>query len=484
MKSSYAKDVFFSFVLQIFENGRSLLLIPVIAKTLGASGYGIWVQMKIVVAFFCPFLLLGMGGGVSRFMPGSSKKEISSGIYSSVVFGFLMGAVLATTVVFMGRTLQQYISVVTDSGFFLKGLALLCIAEPLNSLYIEYFRAFKRIRGLLALSILDTIFEFAPVFWFAYNGFGIGIVIFSFACGRLVMVALKSLFIFREVGAKDFDVKIVKRYIKFGLYIAMAESFFFIANYVDRFIIGFFYSAKEVGIYSLAYSIGYTAILISSPLDRILVPTITEHWNGGSAEGAKKHFDSILRHTLMLAIPAIVFLSAAGKQIVTTLSTPEFFRSVYIIPVMLLTLLIFEVGVFYQRMVTLIRPSNVIMKVYGLIAVISVLLNFILVPLFSITGSAVSLLVTYSVFFAVFYKIAMKDNTILSFNWFLSLKCAIATVPGFLLILLTNKIIYSIPLAVCMYLASVVFLGLIDEKEWAFVKGLGCLSKLKQGPID
>ena len=255
MKLSYAKDVIFSFALQIFENGRSLLLIPVIAKTMGASGYGMWIQVKIGIAFFCPFLLLGMGGGITRFMPGSSKKEISNGMRSSVMSGLLTGAALAISVILLQRLLQQYVSVIPDSGFFIKGLALLCIAEPLNSLYIEYFRAFRRMRALLTLSLLDTIFEFAPVFWFAYNGFGIGMVIFSFACGRFVMALFKSLFVFREVGVGSFDMEILKRYIKFGLPIAWAYSFFYIANYVDRYLIGFFYSTKEVVIYSLAYSI-------------------------------------------------------------------------------------------------------------------------------------------------------------------------------------------------------------------------------------
>src|SRR3989338_811188 len=477
MKLSYAKDVIFSFALQIFENGRSLLLIPVIAKTMGASGYGMWIQVKIGIAFFCPFLLLGMGGGITRFMPGSSKKEISNGMRSSVMSGLLTGAALAISVILLQRLLQQYVSVIPDSGFFIKGLALLCIAEPLNSLYIEYFRAFRRMRSLLTLSVLDAIFEFAPVFWFAYNGFGIGMVIFSFACGRLIMAAFKSFFVFRQVGAGSFDMEILKRYIKFGFPIAWAYSFFYVANYADRYLIGFFYSTKEVGIYSLAYSIGYAAILISSPLDRILVPTITEHWNKGSTADASSHFNSILRHALMLVIPVIVFLSVAGEEIVRMLSTQEFFSSVYIIPVMLVTFLIFEVGVFYQRMVMLTHPSNVIMKVYGLIAVISVVLNIVLIPAFSIAGAAVSLLVTYGVFCAMFYNIAKKDNIALGFNWPLFLKCAIATIPGLLLILLTKKIIYSIPLAACMYLASIVFLGLIEEREWAFIKRLRYLPK-------
>jgi len=473
MKQAYAKDVFLSFFLQIFENGRSFLLIPVIAKTLGASGYGIWVQVKIGIAFLCPFLLLGIGGGISRFLPGSSKNETRDGVFSSILVSLTTGTGLACLILLLEGAIRKYIGFLPNSGLFIKGLALFCIAEPLNSLYVEYFRAFRKMKTLLVFSVFDTIFEFTPVFWFAYNGFGIGMVIFSFICGRLIMAGVKSLFIFREIGIGNFQMPTIVNYIKFGFPLIWANIFFFISNYIDRYLLGFFHSAKEVGIYSLAYSIGYTVVLMSAPWDKVLIPTITKHWNKGDMTEVSNYFNHTLRYVLILSIPMIVYLTAMGKEIVKILSTSEFNSAIYIIPVMLVTFIIFEVGIFYQRIVMLARDSNIIMKVFGISAIISLVLNVILIPRFSIVGAAVSLLFTYSALFTIFYKLAKKSNNDVAFNWLLFFQCSLATIPGCIIFSLNKKLLFfNIPAAIFLYFAILWMLDVIGKREINFLKRL------------
>ena len=82
-----------------------------------------------------------------------------------------------------------------------------------------------------------------------------------------------------DIGISSFKPDKVIRYIKFGFPLIWATTFFYISNYIDRYLIGFFQSIKEVGIYSLAYSVGYVIVLMSAPWDRVMAPTITEHWN-------------------------------------------------------------------------------------------------------------------------------------------------------------------------------------------------------------
>lgn len=474
MKHSYAKDVLLSFALQIFENGRSFLLIPVIAKTIGASGYGIWVQVKIGIAFLCPFLLLGSGSGISRFLPGSSRKEIQDGMYSSFAVAIITGTGFALLIFLSEGIIEKYIESIPNSGLFIKGLALLCIAEPLNNLSLEYYRVFRKMKTLLSLSIFDTIFEFAPVFYFAYYGFGISVVIFSFACGRLFMAVVKVLSLFWEVGFGSLKIDTIVNFIKFGFPLIWANIFFYISNYLDRYLIGYFHSAKEVGIYSLAYTVGYTVVLISAPWDRVLIPTITEHWNRGNVTEASNYFKDTLRYVLIIAIPLTVFLSAVGREIVEILSTPEFLNAIYIIPVMLIAFFMFEIGIFYHRLVMLTHNSITITKVFGIVAVISMVLNLILIPQFSISGAAVSLSVTYGILFLIFYKFAtVKINTI-TFDWLLVIKCLAATIPGSLILLLNkgeiHNLFLNIAIAISLYFAILWILDIIGKREWTFMR--------------
>ncbi|MBL7197997.1 MAG: polysaccharide biosynthesis protein [Candidatus Omnitrophica bacterium] len=473
MKQIYAKDVLSSFALQIFENGRSFLLIPVIAKTLGASGYGIWIQVKIGIAFLCPFLLLGMGGGISRFLPGSSKNEISNGMFSSILSALTTGTTLALLVLLLGKILQNYIGPIPGSKLFIKGLALLCIAEPINNLCLEYFRAFRKMKNLFGISVLDTIFEFFPVFWLVYNGFGISAIIFFFACGRLIMAGIKTLIVLRKVGFGSFRMHILLRFIKFGFPLIWTSILFYISNYLDRYLIGYFHSVKEVGIYSLAYSIGYIVVLVSAPWDRVLVPTITAHWNEGNKTEVGNYFNNSLRYILITVIPLIAFLSIIGKDIIRIISTTEFFSAAPIIPLMLVTFLVFETGIFYQRIVMLIYNSLVIMKAFMVATVISIVLNLILIPRFSTVGAAVSLFITYGTLSIIFYRLANKGDNIFPFNWVLFLKCLLAVIPSCIPLFLNKTILFlNITMAISLYFILLWILKIIGKREIDFLKRL------------
>ncbi|MBL7197581.1 MAG: oligosaccharide flippase family protein [Candidatus Omnitrophica bacterium] len=483
MKLSYAKDVFLSFTLQIFENGRSFLLIPVITKTLGASGYGIWVQVKIGIAFLCPFLLLGTGGGILRFLPGSSKSEVKDGMFSSVAVALITGMGFAMAIIVLEGLLKKYIGLIPNSGLFIKGIALLCVAEPLNSLLAEYYRSIRKMRTLLAFSFFDTVFEFGPVFWFAYNGFGVGIIIFSFACGRSIMAAVKSLSIFLAIGIGRFKIDTVIKYIKFGFPLIWATFFFYILNYIDRYLIGYFHSAKEVGIYSLAYTIGYAVVLMSAPWAVVLIPTITANWNEGKFNEVKEYFEKTIYYMVITIIPLIIFITILAKRIIMLLSTSEFLGGKFIIPIMLISFFFFQGGIYYSNIVKLAYKSSpiLILKVFFILAAISVSLNMVIIPKFSIFGAAITMIVVYFSMFIMFFRMVQK-KMVIKIGLSVLIKSIIATIPGSILLLFFNNtgmliLTSNVLAALSLYAITLWMTGVIGMKEFTFITTIFSLKK-------
>ena len=478
MKITYAKNVFLSFALQIFENGKSFLLIPVITKTLGASGYGIWVQVKIGIAFLCPFLLLGTGGGILRFLPGSSKSEVKDGMFSSVAVALITGIGLAMSIIALEGLLKKYIGLIPNSGLFIKGVALLCVAEPLNSLLAEYFRSIRKMRTLLVFSVFDAVFEFGPVFWFAYNGFGIGIIIFSFACGRFIMAAVKSLSIFLAIGIGRFKIDTVIKYIKFGFPLIWATFFFYILNYIDRYLIGYFHSAKEVGVYSLAYTIGYAVVLMSAPWAVVLIPTITANWNEGKFNEVKEYFEKTIYYMLITIIPFIIFITILAKRIIMFLSTSEFLGGRFIIPIMLISFFFFQGGVYYSNIVKLAYKSSpiLILKIFFILAAISVALNMVIIPKFSIFGASTTMIFVYFLMFIIFFKLAQKKMDV-KIEFSILIKSIIATLPGCAVLLFFNNrgmlaLAINILMAIFLYLIILCITRAIGRKEYLFITAI------------
>ena len=82
----FTKDVGIAGIAQILIRLRGLILIPVIAKTLGASEYGVWAILMVTVDLIAPLALLGLNVAIIRFLAGEKDKEkIQEGFYSICV---------------------------------------------------------------------------------------------------------------------------------------------------------------------------------------------------------------------------------------------------------------------------------------------------------------------------------------------------------------------------------------------------------------
>jgi O-antigen/teichoic acid export membrane protein len=50
-------------------------LIPILTKTLGASGYGIWAQIIVTISLITPIVMLGLPSAMVRFLAVMVKYE-------------------------------------------------------------------------------------------------------------------------------------------------------------------------------------------------------------------------------------------------------------------------------------------------------------------------------------------------------------------------------------------------------------------------
>ena len=79
---------------------RGLITLPILTKTLGASGYGILAQIIVTIALLMPFLQLGLGASLVRFLPSKNKKEMAEGIFTALSAILLSGIIISLLLFF------------------------------------------------------------------------------------------------------------------------------------------------------------------------------------------------------------------------------------------------------------------------------------------------------------------------------------------------------------------------------------------------
>ena len=79
----FAGRVFLVGITKAITSFRGLLLIPILTKSLGAEGYGIWTQIQVTISLLAPPCALGLGYAIVRFLATENDREkVSTGIIS------------------------------------------------------------------------------------------------------------------------------------------------------------------------------------------------------------------------------------------------------------------------------------------------------------------------------------------------------------------------------------------------------------------
>ena len=72
-------------IARFINFARSLILLPILTKVLGAGDYGAWSVILVTISLLLPFVMLGLPYGRGRFLPAEKdKRKASKGIFTTL----------------------------------------------------------------------------------------------------------------------------------------------------------------------------------------------------------------------------------------------------------------------------------------------------------------------------------------------------------------------------------------------------------------
>ena len=93
--SIFAKRIGLVGVAQTAISLKGLIILPILAKTIGASGYGSWELILVTVSIFQPFILIGLDNSILRFFSSKEKEEIVKGVFTAFFVILVTGTALS-----------------------------------------------------------------------------------------------------------------------------------------------------------------------------------------------------------------------------------------------------------------------------------------------------------------------------------------------------------------------------------------------------
>jgi O-antigen/teichoic acid export membrane protein len=392
IRQTVAKNTFWLTAGNLTGRLIKAALIIYVARVLGAAGYGVFSYAVSLAGFFSLFSDIGITGILIR---EGARNPKALPEYLATSFGIKAGLLLITN-----------IAILTIAPFFAGNVpevlplipvaALLITFDSIRELAFAVVRSKEKMQTEAGISIITnvaiTILGIGAIFFFDATpmslmiGYTLGSVVGTIAAYWIVREDLQNPF-------KYFRKKLVMPMIMEGLPFGLMGLLGSLMLNIDTLMVGWLTSAadaaKTLGIYAAAQRPVQVLYIVPSILSVVFFPALAR-----LATLDKARFRNLLENALslsfLIAIPLVVGGLILGSDLMLMLFGPEYISGTATFKVLLFTLMVVYSGGFIANAVLAFDSQKSFWLYLALGLISNIVLDFILIPLFGIFGSALA----------------------------------------------------------------------------------------------
>ena len=342
----YAKDIGFVAGAQVAVSLLSFIRLPILTKFLGASLYGTWSLILVTISLITPLASLGLGIALIRFLAAERDiARIREGFLSVVFTVLAAGVFISLILILCSGPFASSILGDINSSHLVKLASFMILTQALSGVSVVFFRTFRQMKLYSAFLIGKAAILLGLMTYFLLLGWEIKGLIIAVLASDMLSAAIAFFIILKQVSFQFPRFTELRSYLKYGLPLVPSAAILWIITSSDRYIIGYFMEASDVGIYSAAYILASIISLLIVPLQAVLLPTISKSYDDGEIAKTRIYLKYSLKYLMMLSIPAAFGLSILASPLLRILTAPEFTSGSMVIPFVAFGVVIFD---FYQ----------------------------------------------------------------------------------------------------------------------------------------
>lgn len=244
--------------------------------------------------------------------------------------------------------------------------------------------------GVVGVSIISPELGYNKVQPFVWPSFLMGLQDFiaSHAVGSLASTYVFGIFVSLIVSIIFFkgypisrpNKEYFKSYFVFALPTMLVSTISVISTNIDRVMIGYFWSASEVGYYFGAQRIAFFILAISLSIGTLLFPTISSYHTKNQLGNIRETTNLAIRYILMTACPAVVFLIVFRKPVIDIALSSSFYPAAPVLIVLLIYVLILSIMSPLTYVVAGMNRPGLAAKTSFIVCTTNIVLNTLFIP--------------------------------------------------------------------------------------------------------
>lgn len=432
---------------QLLSKLRGIITIPLIVKTAGTAGYGVWAQvlafssMAVALIGFNLHLPLvrrlaetwGVASGQTRraaAAPGGDEQaraaEQSARTYSTLLLTTLAFAALVLAL--SAPALPQLSALFLDDaglGAHLSAGLAAVAARTVLQLNTSVYRATRRLLLRSGVDLVGSLVELLGIVAILVRGGSLLSALWFTAAWNGALALGTGLHVLALLGWARPDWSIFRFALGYSAPLVPVTFSVWALDRADRFFIGYHHGLSSVGAYSAAYALGSLVINFQTPMQVTVLPKVGALWDT-DRETARRYVSLSNRAFLTLAIPYCAGSAVAGPVLLRLLGSAEIAESSHwLTPLVAAGSTLWGVSVMQHQMFHGAHRTGAIGWVSTASALLNVLLNVLLVPTWGPLGAAIATVVAYASGCLALYAVGGVSVQFPLFPGYL-LKCFIA----------------------------------------------------------
>jgi O-antigen/teichoic acid export membrane protein len=390
----------FMFLAEFLDKAGNFIIFPLLIHYLGAQGFGVQAQLGMISGVLVPIAMVGLSYNVVRLVAGETQvAAVTARFWSTFLVVLGTSGVLAGAMLAAAPLLNDWFIRVDWAPPVIRWSAPLIILSAVERTLSGYYRARLYIIAYSIFEILQSLAFIAAVVAVLVAGGGLLQVVIASLAVKAVAVTLAFAY-FLSTGEVKCRGPLLPRadwieMVRFGTPIVVMSISLWMMHYGDRAVVGYYLNSKALGVYAAAYSLASLLLALADPFWASLYPLMAIQKNKGDAGGLKSVCRKYCGAYLLIAIPALLGLTALASPLLQALGSREFAINPLTFALIAMGLFVDQFAATSRFLVYLHNEPGFMRNITFFSGIVKLGFNIVTVPLLGIFGAALATLLAF-----------------------------------------------------------------------------------------
>ena len=311
-----AKGGSISFLGKLFQNGMSIVFVVVFARLLGVEQYGIYKLVVVITTIAAAVGLLGMEGGIKRFLALAGKSGEENRVWGIIQVGtalpFLFALLLSAAIALGADPLARHLF---DAPDLAAPLRLAALAVPFLTLahsLAAVATGFKRVEyEVYAREIAFHLIKLFLAVGAIALGFGLLGVMAAYIIAAILAVVLLLYFVNRLFSLRrplSTAIRPTGEMLRFSFPLFLSVLLNQFGRRFETLILGIFSIIRDVSVYSAILSVSNIGNMAYTALRHIATPIFAELHTRQEMAELRGFYQIITKWALTFNLPLFLLI--------------------------------------------------------------------------------------------------------------------------------------------------------------------------------